>query len=80
MLYTCYTQPFMKPLMELIYPSGRFFAEGLSGAGGALLGWRHFVRTPAHRESQAELHPAGGEIGGLQTGQEIGGMQRADLI
>ena len=56
----------MKPLMELmVYPSGRFFAEGLSGAGGALLGWRHFVRTLAHRESQAELHPAGGEPGGV---------------
>ena len=66
----------MKPLMELmVYPSGLLAgpAEGFSGAGGALLGWRHFVRTPAHRESQAELHPAGGEgrLGSCKLGRKL---------
>ena len=48
----------------MVYPSSLAPSlSGLGGAGGALLGWRHFVRTLAHGESQAELRASGGAGG-----------------
>ena len=54
----------------MVYPSSLPPSlSGLGGAGGALLGWRHFVRTLAHGESQAELRASGGAgVGKTWTG------------